>query len=305
MRIPRRPTIGAVHHVISRFVDRSWLLTDDQERGEYLRLLGRALDRSSWRCLAYALMSNHIHLAFVAGEDAMSTWTKRTHSPFANWINERHGRLGPVFADRPAMFVVRPEHEGRLIAYIHNNPVRAGVAPSPGASPWTSHAAYLRARAPSWLHVEEGLARCGVDRAGFDAWVTSINAEAPQPELGSLQRAVRARGAVHVATPTVAPTEAPLVRRPFARLRPDPRTVVDVVAAVVGAPATAFASRRRHPQLVAARVITAQAGRALGLTGSEIAAALGVERQTVSRLACRRISSAERALTDAVISRLA
>jgi hypothetical protein len=54
-RIPRQPSPGAVHHVISRFVDRSWLLTEDAERARYLYLLGRSLQRSDWRCLAYAL----------------------------------------------------------------------------------------------------------------------------------------------------------------------------------------------------------------------------------------------------------
>jgi hypothetical protein len=304
MRIARQESPGAVHHVISRFVDRSWLLTEDTERDRYLHLLGRALDHSSWRCLAYALMSNHLHFAMIAGPDPLESWTKRVNSPFANWMNVRRGRLGPVFADRPATFAIRPGDEGQLIAYIHNNPVRAGVVARARDSHWTSHAIYVGARlAPRWLHVDQGLEYCGVAAADFDAWVAADTTTRDAPNLKAVSRAARMRGALHVATPTLAPTDVPLVGRHFARIRPDPRDVLRVVAAVTGVPAEAFASRQKKPVLVEARRIAVHAGRALGLTGGELAAALGVGRQTASRLAASECQSEQRVMIERVLRR--
>ena len=67
MRTARATPEGEVHHVISRFVDGRFFLTTDSERAHYLRLLGKALQKSDWTCLAYAVMSSHIHLAMIAG----------------------------------------------------------------------------------------------------------------------------------------------------------------------------------------------------------------------------------------------
>jgi putative transposase len=305
MRIARQEAPGIVHHVISRFVDRTWFLTDDVERDRYLHLLGQSLRRSDWRCLAYALMSNHLHLALIAGSEALESWTKRVHSPFANWMNRRHQRLGPIFADRPATFAMRPESEGPLIAYIHNNPVRAGVVTRARDSHWTSHRIYVGAAlAPDWLHVDEGLARCGVAASMLDAWVAGDATSIESPDLKPISRVARARGALHVGTPTVSPTDVPLVARHFARIRPDPRAVLDVVSQVTGIPMTTFASRRREQNAIEARRIAIHAGKRLGLTGSEMASALGIGRQTASRMAGSDCQSGQRAMVDVIVHRL-
>jgi hypothetical protein len=51
---------------------------------------------------------------------------------------------------------------------------------------------------------------------------------------------------------------------------------VRVVAEVAGVSAAEFASRKTEREYVEARCVAVQAGKALGLTGSEVAAALGV-----------------------------
>lgn len=154
--------IGTVHHVISRFVDRSWQLVGDVEREAYLARLGYALARTDWVLLGYALMSSHVHLVLEAGAGPLGSWTKSVHSRTARWLNARHGRLGPVFADRPYVEAVDDSRVPYLLAYVHNNPVRARLVGSADESSWTSHRAYLGlTSARAGLSTEQGLSRSG------------------------------------------------------------------------------------------------------------------------------------------------
>jgi hypothetical protein len=305
MRNPRISAVGVVVHVISRFVDRDWIFRAADERARYLKLLGDALVTSDWRCLAYALMSSHIHLALVGGITRMESWIKRVHSPFANWMNEKYGRLGPIFADRPAQWLIRPQSEPDLIAYIHNNPVRAGVVSRARESRWTSHRAYLGlTRVPPWLCVEEGLIRSWQDAASFDTWVDGNQTTVEHQRLEGIYKLARRRGAIELGTPTSKPIEVALVSRAFARIRPDPSLVLDMVANVVGIRPDEFTSRNPRPDLVAARRVVVHSGKALGLNGSELADVLGVSRKTTSRLGLTPLSESEQTVVRLVVARL-
>ncbi len=94
--MPRIAALGAVHHVISRFVDRSWQLAGEDERDAYLVRLGYALARTDWVLLGYALMSSHVHLVLEAGSGSLGGWAKSVPSRMARLLNARHDRLGPV-----------------------------------------------------------------------------------------------------------------------------------------------------------------------------------------------------------------
>lgn len=161
---------GLVYHVISRFVAGTFLINSDRDREHYLKRLGDSLANSDWRCFGYAVMSNHIHLALVAGAMPLAGWMRPAHTSFARWINRRDGkRIGPVFVKGPN---VRPTWDvGRLINYIHANPVRAGVAQVPHHSTWTSHRAYLGAARPRWLDIDTGMALANL--RDVDAFIAS------------------------------------------------------------------------------------------------------------------------------------
>ena len=173
MRIARIIEPHSVHHVISRFVDKRWLLEEEEDRELYLRLLAASLGKSDWLLLAYALMSSHIHLSLLSGLSSFESLLKRVHAPFALEINRRREGLGPIFAARAFASSVHPDKVGRLIAYIHNNPVRGGVVSTARESTWTSHRAYVGlTRRPKWLAVDEGLRRAGVEARAFDSFVS-------------------------------------------------------------------------------------------------------------------------------------
>ena len=167
---------GGVFHLISRTVNREFRF-EDADRHQYLALLGAALEKTDARVVAWCLMSNHVHLVVVAGDEPLWRLMKSVHAGFANRHNRRTGKLGPVFADRyRSILVERDPYLLELVRYVHLNPVRAGVVTSPEASAWTSHRAYLGVdAAPAWLAADVVLGEFGDDsssaRARFDAFV--------------------------------------------------------------------------------------------------------------------------------------
>ena len=312
MRVARQTIPGAVHHVITRFVDRRWFFTEEAERRKYLDYLGRALDDSTWRCLAYALMSNHTHLVMLGGEEPPEYWTKSTHSPFALWMNKRAERLGPLIADRPTIRIVPPRRVAHVVAYVHNNPVRARVVERAADSTWTSHRAYLGLdAAPPWLAVREAYARCGFaasDPATFGAWIdahASMESMDPDPELlAALGKQAHRLGGVEPATPIVThPVRAQCVVRPHSWLRPDPAALVHLVAQISGVRREAMTARRPTPELYAARRLALLAGRELGISAADVAAALAMRPQSASRVRKGRVTDEERALVQVVLRR--
>jgi len=108
----------------------------------------------------------------------------------AHDLNRRQARSGPVFLQRPTSVIVAGEMQlAALLAYIHNNPVRAGVVSRPQDSDWTSHRAFTGAApAPSWLAVELALAALGraadpTGRAWFQQMVMDRAGLARDPSL--------------------------------------------------------------------------------------------------------------------------
>jgi REP element-mobilizing transposase RayT len=181
-----------VFHVVSRFARDEWWLDRSGAREAYLALLGKAAAGSDAEVLAYCLMSNHVHLVLVQGEARLERFMKSVHTGFAGWARQSwrgHKALGPVFAGRPRTVLVdRGEYLLELVRYVHNNPVRAGVARAARGSAWSSHQAYVgRAAAPEWLRMGYVLERFGREReravAKFDAFVDEGRRQPRRPEL--------------------------------------------------------------------------------------------------------------------------
>ncbi len=133
------------------------------ERDYYLESAKKAKAVARIRAFAYGLMSSHVHWALQAIDDPLSKFLHPLHTRFGQWWNRTHGGLGKIIADRPRSILVnKSEQLALLIAYIHNNPVRAGIVSNPLESTWTSHRYYVgEEAAPEWLAVEWALAAMG------------------------------------------------------------------------------------------------------------------------------------------------
>jgi REP element-mobilizing transposase RayT len=305
VRTVRLTIPGVTYHLISRFVDQRWYFQSGEERRHYLQLLGASLRDSDWKCVSYALMSSHLHLGMVAGSSALESWARRAHAPFASWINFRHDRIGPVFVRGPKDYGVPPNAVGSMIAYIHNNPVRAGVVERASDSDWTSHNAYLgRAPCPDWLDVDRGLALSDLTATEFDEWVRSEPDDPSRAELRGFRRAMP-RGQLVLATPMASdPVVVPIMMRPRAHLRVDPRWIVQQTAAVVGVDIYELGSRNRKPHVVGARRVAARVAAAFGVAVVDIAAAMGMSGSAVTMMSRKPLTEEQARFRDLVVERI-
>ena len=63
-------------------------------------LLEQVVVRHGWRCLAYCLMKNHVHLLVETPEPNLAAGMRRLHGLHAQRFNKRHGHVGHVFQGR-------------------------------------------------------------------------------------------------------------------------------------------------------------------------------------------------------------
>ncbi|HTR02291.1 MAG TPA: transposase, partial [Thermoanaerobaculia bacterium] len=156
---------GAVHHVIARGNERRAIFRDAHDRQRYLDRLGIYAGRLAFVVHAYCLMPNHVHLAVRTGRVPLSRVMLALHGAYAQDFNRRHRRVGHLFQGRYKAFLVEAEeYLACLVRYIHLNPVRARLASTAAAYPWSSARAYSKGRGPLWLDMAAALSRFGPDR---------------------------------------------------------------------------------------------------------------------------------------------
>ena len=158
---------GGVFHIISRCLNRDFLLDGGTERARYLLMLEMASRRTDARVLAWCVMSNHVHLVVRAGEEPLSRLMKRVNTGYARWKNRQDRRHGPLFAERyKAILVEQETYLLELIRYVHLNPLRAGLVEHPDEDRWSSHRAYAAMDPrPGWLDTRFVLQDFGEDQA--------------------------------------------------------------------------------------------------------------------------------------------
>jgi REP element-mobilizing transposase RayT len=144
---------GALWHVTARGNERREIFVDDEDRREFLRLLGRSVGLFGWKLHAWVLMSNHFHLFVATPEATLSRGMRQLDGDYAQYFNRRHGRGGHVFQGRfKAVLVQREAHLLELARYVVRNPVRAGLTKSPEDWPWSSYRATAGLEpVPEWL----------------------------------------------------------------------------------------------------------------------------------------------------------
>lgn len=155
-RKPRENIDNGDYHVYARGNDRRAVFEDDIDRRNYLRLLGSTVQSLGWRCFAYCLMPNHLHLLVRTPNADLSEGMQKLQGSYVLGFNARHGSVGHLFQGRYGAKLVRSDRQLQLTAaYIARNPTAAGLCEHAEDWAWGSYQSVVRGAGPPWLHVAD------------------------------------------------------------------------------------------------------------------------------------------------------
>jgi len=130
---------GYPHHVTQRGVRRQTTFFDECDYRAYLSLASNLLPEYDLEYWAYCLMPNHIHAVVVPRSDhSLSRYFAALHRRYARRTNARFEWRGHLWQERFYSVVMDEPHALVAMRYVEHNPVRAGLAKSPDAWPWSS-----------------------------------------------------------------------------------------------------------------------------------------------------------------------
>lgn len=141
-----RPNLrGAFFHVTSRIQGKAPLFTPPL-RTRIVDMIREAAAGSDASVIAYCVMPNHLHLLVRQGSEPLHRYMQPLLRRVALAVQRTHSLEGHV-VERPyrARVCMDAEDVRRVIAYIHRNPVRAGLCDDCDAFEWSSHHCYVSA----------------------------------------------------------------------------------------------------------------------------------------------------------------
>ena len=297
VRVARVVGGGVAHHVMVRGIERRRIFHDDLDRRDFVARLDRILPEEDWRCFAWALMPNHVHLVMQGSGRNLSRVMARLGTGYARGFNARHGRSGHLFQNRfKSRVVVDDADLLAVVVYAHRNPLEGRLVSSVRALesyPWCGHPALLGRRPERPF---EAVSAClglladdpSTARGRLDRWMEEPPARERKP--GGSGR-VAARRAAPGKPPS--PLDSSRSRGPrsavdvcWALSNADPREVLDSLMTEVARHLGLSKAQLRRPSrgttAADARAIVAYLAAALELPGTNIATALGVSPSAVS-----------------------
>ncbi|MCK8603437.1 transposase [Desulfoferrobacter suflitae] len=147
---------GAVYHVTSRGNARADIFLGDGDRQTFLNVLADTIEKYNWLCHAFCLLDNHYHAIIETLDPNLSMGMRQLNGVYTQAFNRSHKRIGHVFQGRyKAILVEKGSHLLELCRYVVLNPVRAGMAATPGQWQWSSYKSTAHAgKVPQYLTVD-------------------------------------------------------------------------------------------------------------------------------------------------------
>jgi REP element-mobilizing transposase RayT len=132
-------------HITARVQRQEHLFADVE--AAVVEVILQESDAAQIELLAFAVMPNHLHLVLVQAQAPLGRVMQPLLRRIALLIQRRHSRIGHIFERRfRSSPCFDPDYLRNSIAYVHLNPVRAGICPKPSDSSCTSHNWYCTGR---------------------------------------------------------------------------------------------------------------------------------------------------------------
>ena len=150
---------GRIYHVYNRVGGDGMPFAEDPMAARFAQLLRQIVERDELVVFAWVLMSNHFHLVVRMGAAPLSRSLKSLQQQMTRSRNRRAKVFGPMWQGRyKAKQVDDDEHLAQLIAYVHLNPVSAGIVDRPKSYKMSGHRDILGLRKRPIVSVDDVLA---------------------------------------------------------------------------------------------------------------------------------------------------
>lgn len=151
-RIARTVLPGRPHHIVLRGNNRRRLFSFARDYLRLLAFISVALEPGRCALHSIVMMTNHIHLVLTPREvEDLALFVKSFAQRYAQYRNRLRGGSGKLFEQR---FYSRPieddNHYGCTLAYVDDNPRRAGIVEHPADYRWSSYHFYVRGGEADW-----------------------------------------------------------------------------------------------------------------------------------------------------------
>ncbi|TFG38926.1 MAG: hypothetical protein E4H44_03040 [Candidatus Aminicenantes bacterium] len=134
--MPRKPRVfieSGIYHVYCRAARGEVVFANQTEAAAFIDILRKIKCRDNLVVFAWALMSNHHHIALRAAEVPLWRSMASIQGLTTKGFNRRHRVYGPLWQGRYNSSVVADErYFFQLFAYVHLNPVSAGLGDESG-----------------------------------------------------------------------------------------------------------------------------------------------------------------------------
>ena len=119
---------GNFFHIMVQGINKEFIFQKNEYKDKYIKLLKNAKEFDI-KVIAFCIMDNHAHLLLETLEiKKLSQFMWKINFEFARYYNEKEKRVGVVFRNRYRLEEIDDEkYLFCCIAYIHNNPVKAGI----------------------------------------------------------------------------------------------------------------------------------------------------------------------------------
>lgn len=151
-RLARLHVPGGLYYIVLKGNGDDAIFRDEQDYGEFSRLVAKSLRRNRCRIHAFCWLENRALMAIQIENVATGRFVQHVTGRYAKYLHDKLRRTGHLFAHHHrALLVQRPRYLLHLVRYIHRAPIRARLAASPGEYAWSGDRAYLDLERIPWL----------------------------------------------------------------------------------------------------------------------------------------------------------
>jgi len=127
-----------------RGINKQSIFEDEEDKQRLFKTLKRFKTVSNYELYGYCFMDNHVHILIKEITELISLAVKRISGSYVYWFNWKYERCGHLLQERfKSEAVENDAYFLTVLRYIHQNPVRAGLAKNISEFRWSSFHEYI------------------------------------------------------------------------------------------------------------------------------------------------------------------